>query len=96
MIIEGFIWLPDVIDKLEDKHAVRISEVESIFTENPVFNRVQKGHVKGEDLFRALGQSDSGRYLAVFFIYKKTRAVLVISARDMTEKERRQYAKRKR
>ena len=47
MIIEGFIWLPDIIDKLEDKHAVRISEVESVFTENPVFNRVQKRSCQG-------------------------------------------------
>jgi len=75
---------------------VRISEAESVFTEFPVFNRIQRGHVEGEDLFRALGQTDSGRYLTVFFIYKKTREVLVISARDMMEKERRQYAKRKR
>ena len=96
MIIEGFIWLPDVIDKLEDKHAVRISEVENVFAELPVFNRIQGGHVKGEDLYRALGHSDSGRYLTVFFIYKKTREALVISARDITQKEKRQYEKRKR
>jgi len=96
MIIEGFIWLPDVIDKLEDKHAVRISEVESVFTELPVFNRIQRGHVKGEDLFRAMGQTDSGRYLTVFFIYKMTHEALVISARDMTAKEKKHYAKRKR
>ena len=94
MIIEGFLWLPDVIDKLEDKHAVRISEMESVFAELPVFNRIQRGHVKGEDLYRALGQSDSGRYLTVFFIYKKTREALVISARDMMQKERRQHEKR--
>lgn len=96
MIIEGFIWLPDVIDKLEDKHAVRISEVESVFTELPVFNRIQRGHVKGEDLFRAMGQTDSGRYLTVFFVYKMTHEALVISARDMTAKEKKHYAKRKR
>ena len=51
---------------------------------------------QGEDLYRALGHSDSGRYLTVFFIYKKTREALVISARDMTQKEKRQYEKRKR
>lgn len=95
MNIEGFIWLADVSDKLSYKHAVEISEVEEIFCNLPVFNRIEKGNVKGEDLYRMLGQTDSGRYLVAFFIYKRTRNALVISARDMTEKERRQYAKRK-
>jgi len=45
---------------------------------------------------RALGQTDSGRYLTIFFIYKETHEALVISARDMTDKERKNYAKRKR
>ena len=95
MVIQRFIWLADVVDKLEDKHAVRVSEVESVFADFPVFNRIQRGHVKGEDLYRALGQTESGRYLTAFFIYKVTHEALVISARDMMEKERRQYAKRK-
>ncbi len=95
MVIHGFIWLADVIDKLEDKHDVSVSEVESVFAGFPVFNRIERGHVKGEDLYRALGQSEWGRYLTIFFIYKMTHEALVISARDMMEKERRQYAKRK-
>ena len=95
MIIEGFIWLADVIDKLEHKHAVAKTEVERVFGDLPVFNRIERGKVKGEDLYRALGKTDSGRYLAVFFIYKASREALVISARDMTKRERRQYAKRK-
>lgn len=95
MIIEGFIWLADVIDKLENKHAVAKIEAEDVFGDLPVFNRIERGKVKGEYLFRVLGKTDAGRYLAVFFIYKTTREALVISARDMTEKERRQYGKRK-
>jgi len=96
MIIEGFIWLTDIFDKLENKHGVAMSEVESVFVEIPVFNRIGRGHVRDEDLYRALGQTDAGRYLTVFFIYKITREALVISARDMTAKERKYYAKRKR
>jgi hypothetical protein len=95
MVINGFIWLADFVDKLEHKHAVSVSEVESVFAEFPVFNRIQRGHVKGENLYRALGWTESGRYLTVFFIYKMTCEALVISARDMTEKERKQYAQRK-
>lgn len=96
MIIEGFIWLTDIVDKIENKHGVTIYEVESIFIEMPFFSKIKRGHIRGENLYRALGQTDSGRYLTVFFIYKMTHEALVISARDMTERERKHYAKRKR
>ena len=95
MIIEGFIWLSEIVDKLENKHNVSISEVESVFVGIPIFNRIERGHIRGEDLYRALGRTDSGRYLAVFFIYKSTREALVISARNMSVKERKHYGKRK-
>ena len=42
----------------------------------------------------ALGQTDAGRYLAVLFIYKKTKEALVLSARDMADKERKLYGKK--
>ncbi|MFH1953978.1 MAG: BrnT family toxin [Pseudomonadota bacterium] len=79
MIIEGFIWLTDIIDKIENKHGVVRSEVESVFVGIPVFNRIGRGRIRGEDLYRAMGQADSGRYLTVFFIYKMTHEALVVS-----------------
>jgi uncharacterized DUF497 family protein len=42
-----------------------------------------------------MGQTEAGRYLIVFFIHKKSGAALVISARDMTPKERRRYGRKK-
>ena len=96
MIIEGFIWFADIIDKIEGKHGLTVYEVESVFDRKPIFSKMERGHIRGENLYRALGQTDSGRYLAVFFIYKETHEALVISARDMTDKERKYYAKRKR
>jgi uncharacterized DUF497 family protein len=95
MIIEGFIWFADIVDKIETKHDVTIPEVESVFIRKPIFSKIERGHIKGEDLYRALGQTDSGRYLTVFFIYKETHEALVISARDMTDKETKNYGKRK-
>ncbi len=95
MMIEGFIWLPEIVDKLETKHSVTILEVESLFENNAFFNKIKKGNVMGEDVYRALGQEQSGRYLAVFFIHKKTREALVISARDMSEQERKYYGKKR-
>jgi hypothetical protein len=42
----------------------------------------------------ALGQTEAGRYLTVFFIHKKTKEVLILSARDMAEKERKMYERK--
>ncbi|MDQ1352781.1 MAG: uncharacterized protein QG657_3087 [Acidobacteriota bacterium] len=95
MIIEGFIWLPEIVDKLENKHSVSIFEVESVIERKALFRKIENGRIRGENIYRALGQTLSGRYLAVFFIYKMTREALVISARDMSEQERKFYAKRK-
>lgn len=94
MHIENIIWLPDVIDKLALKHHVSINEVEEIFLQNSFFRKIQKGHVPGENLYAAMGKTMSGRHLIVFFIYKQTNDALIISARDMDLKERRQYEKK--
>jgi uncharacterized DUF497 family protein len=40
-----------------------------------------------------MGQTDSGRYVTVIFIRKFGNRALVISARDMDKKERKQYGK---
>lgn len=31
MIIKGFIWVADIIDKIEGKHELTVFEVESVF-----------------------------------------------------------------
>ena len=65
-----------------------------MFTNKPKFRFVEKGEREGEDVYLALGQTDAGRYLAVLFIYKKTKEALVLSARNTARKERRQYGKK--
>ena len=60
----------------------------------PKFRFVEKGHREGENVYSALGQTEAGRYLIVFFVYKTTNAALVISARDMTRGERKRYEKK--
>ena len=94
MKIVDIIWLPQVIDKLDWKHNVDPEEVEEILFGQPFYRKIQKGHISGEDLYAALGQTDAGRYLIIFFIYKSTQEALIISARDMDKKERRQYERR--
>ncbi len=70
MRIKNIIWLPDVIDKLDWKHNVVPEEVEQVFSEQPMYRRIERGKVHGEDLYTALGQTDAGRHLIVFFIHK--------------------------
>ncbi len=94
MKIEGIIWLSDIVDKLSSKHGVETSEVEQALNRRPKIPFVERGEREGEDVYMALGQSDAGRYLAVLFIYRKSREALILSARDMAQKERRQYGKK--
>ena len=50
--------------------------------------------MEGEDLYAALSRTATGRYLIIYFVYKTTNEALIISAREMTGKEKRAYAKK--
>ncbi|MGB9775901.1 MAG: BrnT family toxin [Anaerolineae bacterium] len=91
MKIAGLIWLADVVEKLLSKHNVHPQEVKEVFANRPHFRFVEKGHRRGENVYVALGQTNSGRYLAIFFVLKKGGQALILSARDMTRAERRLY-----
>jgi len=92
--IEGIIWARSVVDKLILKHKATTYEVEEVLSSRPKIRFVEKGYTKGENVYVALGKSKAGRYLAVLFIYKKTKEALILSARDMARKERKQYEKK--
>jgi uncharacterized DUF497 family protein len=92
--IIDLIIIPEILDKLIWKHNVTETEVRQVFLNEPRYRFIEKGRYKGEHLYLALGNTDSGRYLAVYFIYKKNKKALIITARDMTEKERKRYAKK--
>lgn len=94
MNIIGYIWREDVVDKLAWKHHVEVEEVVEVFENKPRVERLERGRRPGEDLYIALGQTDEGRYLTVFFIYKKNGQALIVTARDMTKKERKRYGRK--
>ena len=50
----------------------------------------ERTRVKREKLNKKL--AEAGRYLAVFFVRKSTGDALIISAREMSKKERKAYA----
>jgi len=93
MYIDDFVWLPDIVEKLADKHGLAQDEVEEVFFNGPQFRFVESGLRPGEDVYAALGQTDAGRYVIAFFILKPGHLALVVSARDMDRKERRRYGR---
>lgn len=94
MYIADIIWLPQIIDKLAWKHDVFPEDVGQVLFSRAIYRKVQKGHIPGEDVYAALGRTDGGRYLIVFFVYKKSREALIISACEMDKNERRQYERK--
>ena len=89
--IDDFIWLPEVIEKLLVKHHISPGEIEQVFYNHPRYRFHQKGHIQGEDLYTAMGQTDAGRYLIIFLLIKPNKRALVISARNMDRSERKRY-----
>ena len=91
MIVTEVIWLRQFAEKIERKHSVSRDEVEQVFLNRPRIQFAERGDVQNEDLYRAIGRTDAGRYLIVFFIRKQGGRALAISARDTTKQERKHY-----
>ena len=94
MIIKEIIWFEFVVEKLQSKHSISQSEVREAFENNPRFFFVEEGNFQGEDVYTAMGRTDAGRYLIIFFIYKKNKDAIILSARQMTSKEKKRYGKK--
>jgi len=94
MYIDDFIWLPDILEKIVVEHHVSQDEAEEIFFNKPKYRFVELGHRPNEDVYSASGRTDAGRYLIVFFILKPLNTALILSARDMDNKERRRYERK--
>lgn len=95
MNIKGVIWLDQFATKIEARHGLSIEEVEEVFYNHKShFERVEKGNVKGEDLYICYGQTGRNQYIVIYFINKLKQA-LPISARRMTDKQKRYYARQK-
>ncbi len=91
MRIKDVIWQEQFVDKLMEKHGVYPDEAEDVLFGRNRMRQVARGQVCGEDVYEALGQTVSVRYLIVIFVWKLDGDALVISARDMSDRERRRY-----
>lgn len=86
----GFDWDEGNLLKNWEKHRVSASECEQLFFNRPLIAMPDPQHSTGEPRFYALGQSDGGRHLFVVFTVRN-QLIRVISARDMSHKERKVY-----
>ncbi len=93
MNITECLWLDEFVDKIIRKHNVSPEEVEDVFSGNVFVRRLEGGKVKGEDLYIAFGKTTAGRRLTILFVRKIDKRALIISARDMTKRERKTYGK---
>ena len=88
----GFQWDEGNADKNWDNHRVLRAEAEQVFFNRPVLVAPDHVHSQKEPRYAALGRTDDGRLLLVVFTVRET-LVRVISARDMSRKERAIYAR---
>ncbi|MBI4639498.1 MAG: BrnT family toxin [Candidatus Tectomicrobia bacterium] len=92
--IEGFEWDEGNTHK-PGEHDVSQEEAEGIFFTNPIFAPDVK-HSQTEERTHAFGITKAGRLLHVTFTLRVNgRKIRVISARDMSRKERRIYHAKK-
>ena len=80
MKLSGIIWLEEIVEKIERNHHVGQDEVREILKSASHFSFVEKGHRRGENVYSVLR--------------KKSQQALIVSARDMTDSERRRYEKK--
>jgi len=81
--------------KLLSKHQVTSLEVRQAILNNPRIRFAEQGYTEGEDVYAAFGQTFGGRYLSVFFVYRPSNHIaIIISARDMSKKERKAYGRK--
>ena len=86
----GFQWDAGNAEKNWALHQVSQGECEQVFFNRPLLVAPDLGHSEGEPRYAAMGHTHAGRGLAVVFTIRGTQ-VRVISARDMSRRERRIY-----
>lgn len=94
MVIRDTIWLEEIEEKIVQKHGVWPDEAEQALQNRLHVRFIERGYRRGEDLYAAFGQTEAGRYLAVYFILKTGNIALIVTARDMTNRERKTYGTR--
>jgi len=86
----GFQWDEGNFLKNWERHEVRPGECEQVFFNRPLLVVPDDAHSNKEPRFYVLGQTDAARLLFLVFMIRGS-LIRVISARDMSRKEREVY-----
>ena len=86
----GFDWDEGNLLKNWEKHGVTAAECEEVLFNRPLVAAPDADHSQAEPRFFVLGRSDAGRKLFLVFTTRDN-LIRVISARDMTRRERERY-----
>ena len=87
----GFDWDDGNSGKNWIRHQVRDGECEEVFFNRPLVAVADEAHSEDEDRILVLGKTDSSRKLFLACTIRGT-LIRVISARDMTKREREAYS----
>lgn len=86
----GFDWDEATVKKNWESHRVTPQEAEQVFFNTPLIVTDDPKHSREERRYFGLGQTDEDRALFIAFTMRGER-IRVISARDMSRKERKVY-----
>ncbi len=90
--LEGFDWDSGNIDKNWVTHRVSDGEAEEVFLHEPLLIFEDIKHSQQEKRYYCLGQTSQSRKLFLALTIRNNK-IRVISGRDMSKKEQKQYAK---
>ena len=90
--IVGFDWDDGNLYKNEKKHSITWQEIEEVFFNQPLLLTEDAKHSNYEFRCVAYGKSNRDKKLTIIFT-KRANKIRVISARDMSKKERLYYEK---
>jgi uncharacterized protein len=88
--LTGFEWDSGNREKNWQKHRVTTGEAEEVFFNLPLLLQPDPDHSQKEPRFRVRGKTNAGRALFIAFTVRRD-TIRVISARDMSKKERDHY-----
>jgi len=91
-IVVGFDWDAGNERKSADKHGVSKGEAEQVFFNRPMLVLEDDRHSLSEPRLHALGRTNAARRLHIAFTLRRNDTLIrIISARDMSAKERAVY-----
>jgi hypothetical protein len=88
--VEGFEWDQGNIEKNREIHRVSYLECEEVFFNQPLLVQEDEIHSKFEPRYYVSGSTNDGRHLFIVFTVRRNK-IRVISARNMSRRERRIY-----